>query len=183
MCVHRAWTRVLRVPGVCARRHRGSVGPRYSPGAMSRNGTNRLREVARPTITVTPHTDTSYRVTVSRPQSVPSRCAAASQRCPEAGGEADMPRTSFNRQIEVNLLAQPPLRPDAEAITDEQHPDHQFGIDRWPAEVAIERSQFAPQRTKLDEPTNRAAGKMSGRSVLTNTRAAAPGVPVSIQIG
>jgi len=31
------------------------------------------------------------------------------------------------RQIEVNLLAQPPLRSDAEAIADQQHPDHQSG--------------------------------------------------------
>jgi hypothetical protein len=33
------------------------------------------------------------------------------------------------RQIKVDLLAQAPLGADAEAIADDQHPDHQFGID------------------------------------------------------
>ena len=33
-------------------------------------------------------------------------------------------------EIEMNFLAQSPLRPDAEAVTDQQHPDHQFGVDR-----------------------------------------------------
>ena len=35
-------------------------------------------------------------------------------------------------QIEVDLLAQPPLRANAEAVADDQHPDHQLGIDRGP---------------------------------------------------
>jgi hypothetical protein len=30
-------------------------------------------------------------------------------------------------QVEVNLFAQAPLRADAETVTDQQHPDHQFG--------------------------------------------------------
>ena len=34
------------------------------------------------------------------------------------------------RQIEVNFLAEPPLRADAEAIADQQHLDHQRRIDR-----------------------------------------------------
>ena len=33
-------------------------------------------------------------------------------------------------EIEINFLAQPPLRPDAEAVADQQHPDHQLGVDR-----------------------------------------------------
>src|ERR1700730_2205697 len=32
------------------------------------------------------------------------------------------------RQVEVHLIAQPPLRPDAEAIADDQHPNQQLGI-------------------------------------------------------
>ena len=32
-------------------------------------------------------------------------------------------------EIEVNLVAQSPLGPDAEAVADDQHPDHQLGID------------------------------------------------------
>jgi hypothetical protein len=30
-------------------------------------------------------------------------------------------------QIEVNLVAQAPLRSDTEAVTNQEHPDHQFG--------------------------------------------------------
>jgi len=33
-------------------------------------------------------------------------------------------------QVEVNLIAQAPFRSDAEAVTDEEHPDHQFRTDR-----------------------------------------------------
>src|SRR4029077_1639577 len=41
-------------------------------------------------------------------------------------------------EIEVDLLAQPPFRADAEAIAHQQHPDHQFGIDRGTAQFAVE---------------------------------------------
>jgi len=33
-------------------------------------------------------------------------------------------------EIEMNFLAQSPLRPNAEAVADQQHPDHQLGVDR-----------------------------------------------------
>jgi hypothetical protein len=33
-------------------------------------------------------------------------------------------------EIQVNLLAQPPLRSDAVAVADQQHPYEQFGINR-----------------------------------------------------
>src|ERR1051326_8018137 len=36
------------------------------------------------------------------------------------------------RQVEVHLLAQPPLRADAEAIADDQHPNQQLRINRGP---------------------------------------------------
>ena len=39
-------------------------------------------------------------------------------------------------QIAVNLLAQPTLRTDAEAIADDQHSDDQLGIDRGPTDLA-----------------------------------------------
>ena len=44
-------------------------------------------------------------------------------------------------QVEVNLLAQPPLEADAVAVADNQHPDHKLGINRRPANVAIERRE------------------------------------------
>src|SRR6188472_1407939 len=34
-------------------------------------------------------------------------------------------------QIEVNFLAQPTLGTNAQAVADDEHPDHQLGIDRW----------------------------------------------------
>src|SRR6185436_15259166 len=59
-------------------------------------------------------------------------------------------------QIEVNLLAQAPLGADAEAVTHDQHPDHQLGIDRGPTNGAVEWSQLPPQPAKLHEPVDRA---------------------------
>src|SRR3954453_22793595 len=40
-------------------------------------------------------------------------------------------------QIEMNLLAEPKLRADAEAIADQQHPDHQFGLDQRAPDHAV----------------------------------------------
>src|SRR3954468_24749290 len=69
-------------------------------------------------------------------------------------------------QIEMNLLAEPTLRADAEAIADQQHPDHQFGIDRRAPDHAVERCELAPQFTKLDEPIDRAQQMISGNVPL-----------------
>src|SRR5215469_9995223 len=55
-------------------------------------------------------------------------------------------------EIEMDLIAQPTLRADAEAIADNQHTHHQLGIDRWTAELAVVRRELPPQRIKLDEP-------------------------------
>ena len=68
------------------------------------------------------------------------------------------------RQVEVNLLAQPPLGADAEAVADDQHPDHQLGIDRGPPDRAVERRQLPPQLTELHEPVDRAQ-QMIGRNM------------------
>ena len=43
------------------------------------------------------------------------------------------------RQVQVDLLAQPALGANAEAVADDQHADHQLRIDRWAAGVAVER--------------------------------------------
>ena len=48
-------------------------------------------------------------------------------------------------QIEMNLLAKPPFGPDAHAVADDQHPDHQFRIDRGPANLAVKRLQSLPE--------------------------------------
>ena len=38
------------------------------------------------------------------------------------------------RQVQMDLAAQSAFRTDAKAIADKQHADHQFRINRWPAE-------------------------------------------------
>jgi hypothetical protein len=58
-------------------------------------------------------------------------------------------------QIEVNLIAQAPLRSDAETVTDQEHPDHQLRIDRRPADDTIEGCQISPDLLKVDKPVDR----------------------------
>jgi hypothetical protein len=43
------------------------------------------------------------------------------------------------RQIEMDLVAQPTLGADPQAIADDQHPDHQLRVDRGPPGLAIVR--------------------------------------------
>jgi hypothetical protein len=40
-------------------------------------------------------------------------------------------------QVEMDLLAQAPFGPDAQAVAHDQHPHHQFRIDRGPADHAV----------------------------------------------
>src|SRR5277367_5446465 len=54
-------------------------------------------------------------------------------------------------QIEVDLLAQPTLRANAEAVADNQHPHHQFGINRGPSHIAVIGPQMRPQIRQVDE--------------------------------
>jgi hypothetical protein len=57
-------------------------------------------------------------------------------------------------QIEMDFLAQAPLGADAKTITDDQHPDHQFGIDRWATNRAVKRRP-APTSTRQARRTCR----------------------------
>src|SRR3984957_6141106 len=45
------------------------------------------------------------------------------------------------RQIEVDLVAQPPFGANAEAVADNEHPDHQLRIDRRATHLTIKRLQ------------------------------------------
>ena len=69
-------------------------------------------------------------------------------------------------QIEVNLIAQTPLRSDAEAVTDQEHPDHQLGIDRRPADATVERRQVPPDLLQIDEPVDRPQQVVGGNMRL-----------------
>jgi hypothetical protein len=46
------------------------------------------------------------------------------------------------RQVQVNFVAQTPLRADAKAVTDDQHADHQLRIDRRATGVAVVRREM-----------------------------------------
>jgi hypothetical protein len=45
-------------------------------------------------------------------------------------------------KVQLNLLAQPSFKADAVAVTHNQHPDHELGINRRPANIAVEGCQF-----------------------------------------
>src|SRR5215831_18132083 len=45
-------------------------------------------------------------------------------------------------KVKLHFLAQPALRTDAVAVADNQHPDHELGIDRRPANLAVEGPQL-----------------------------------------
>jgi hypothetical protein len=65
-------------------------------------------------------------------------------------------------QIEMDFLAQASLGADAKAITDDQHPDHQLGVDRWATHCAVKGGQPPPQLAKLDEPVDGPQHMVSG---------------------
>src|SRR5262245_32340674 len=50
-------------------------------------------------------------------------------------------------QVKLDLLAQLALEADAVTVPDDQHPQHELGIDRRPADLAVEGFQLLP---KLD---------------------------------
>jgi hypothetical protein len=58
-------------------------------------------------------------------------------------------------EIEVGLFAKTPLRANAEAVADDQHADHQLGINRGAPRAAVERRQLSPDVAKLDDPVDR----------------------------
>lgn len=57
-------------------------------------------------------------------------------------------------QVQMHFLAKAALRADAEALADEQHPDHQLGVDRRPADLAAKRTQMRPDIREIDEPAD-----------------------------
>ena len=58
------------------------------------------------------------------------------------------------RQVQMHLLAEPPLRPDAEAIAHQQHPDEEFRVDRRPPRMAVEIGEVAADAGQVHEPIN-----------------------------
>jgi hypothetical protein len=56
----------------------------------------------------------------------------------------------------VNLVAKPPLGPDAHAVADDQHSDHQLRINRGPSNLTVEGLQCLTQAIKVEMPVNAA---------------------------
>ena len=54
------------------------------------------------------------------------------------------------RQVEVHLIAQPPLRANAEAVA-----ERKLRIDRRPPHLAVKRRQLLPQPVEFDKPVDR----------------------------
>ena len=48
-------------------------------------------------------------------------------------------------KVQLDFLAQTALVSDAVAVSDDEHPDHQFGIDRRAADVAVKGLQLLVQ--------------------------------------
>ncbi len=59
-------------------------------------------------------------------------------------------------QVQMHLVAQPALGPDAHAIADDEHPDHQFRIDRGATRLAVEGLQLLADARQVHEPVDRA---------------------------
>src|SRR4051795_13039532 len=69
-------------------------------------------------------------------------------------------------QIEVHLLTQPPLGADAHAIADNQHPDHQIGINRGSAHGAVERLQLRAHNVEINEPIDAPKQVITGHMII-----------------
>ena len=65
----------------------------------------------------------------------------------------------------MNLVAKAALGPDAHAVADDQHPDHQLGIDRGPAHLAVKRLQQLAQLIQLEVAVD-APEQVIGRNVF-----------------
>ena len=55
----------------------------------------------------------------------------------------------------MHLLAQPTLGADTHAIADDQHPDHQFWIDRGPPRLAVVGPKVFADAAEVNEPIDR----------------------------
>jgi hypothetical protein len=55
----------------------------------------------------------------------------------------------------MKLFAQAPLRTNAGAISDRQHPAHQFRINLRSTDITVKWRQVLPDLLKVDKPVNR----------------------------
>jgi len=57
-------------------------------------------------------------------------------------------------QVQVHLIAQAPLRPNAHDISDNQHSHDQLWIDRRSTKMAVERAQLRPHPVNVEKPVD-----------------------------
>ena len=69
-------------------------------------------------------------------------------------------------QVEVDLLAQAPFGPDAHAVADDQHPHHQFRINRGAADAAVERLQFCAHLLQIEKSVDASKQVIFGDMVI-----------------
>lgn len=65
----------------------------------------------------------------------------------------------------MDFVAESTLGADAEALAEEQHPDHELRIDRGPAHLAVEWAQMRADFGEIEEPID-GPHPMIGRDVL-----------------
>jgi hypothetical protein len=68
-------------------------------------------------------------------------------------------------QIQMYFFAKPPFGSNPEAVADDQHANHQFGIDRGTANPAVERRQVAAQILEI-QTVMHVAKQMIGRNMM-----------------
>src|SRR3546814_18427616 len=66
----------------------------------------------------------------------------------------------------MHFFAQPTLGTDAEAVTDDQHPNHQGRIDRRQARVAVVGSEVLVQFAQVEEQVDPAQQVVGGNVVF-----------------
>jgi hypothetical protein len=69
-------------------------------------------------------------------------------------------------EVQMHLLAQAALGPDAHAIAHDQHPHHQLGIDRGPADAAVKRLQFQADAVKIEEDIDPPLQVIEGNMII-----------------
>lgn len=70
----------------------------------------------------------------------------------------------------MDLVAQTPLGANAAAVADQQHADHQLGIDRGPTNGAVVGRKLATDATQLNEAVD-GAQQVIGRHVIVEVEA------------
>src|SRR5262249_6033853 len=72
-------------------------------------------------------------------------------------------------KVHSHITAQRPLRSDRKHVADDEHPDHQHWIDRWPTEPRIIRCQLGMHPTQIKNRSD-LADRMIVRYRLIETK-------------